>query len=75
MTTEDRARVERRLQQARIERIDRKLADVRMEQARQMEWAGVRLGVFARLKELDRKERSLIRQRQALAARTPEPQP
>lgn len=38
-----------------------RLAEIRTEQQRQMEFVGVRLGVLARLKELARDERRVLR--------------
>lgn len=39
-----------------------RLANVQHEQARQSEFAGLRLGVFTKLKELEREERKIQRQ-------------
>jgi hypothetical protein len=52
----------------RIERWNTKLAAVRVEQSRQIEFAGVRLGVFRRLDELGREERRILRQIEKLEA-------
>lgn len=44
-----------------IQRALDKLAEVRKEQQRQMQYAGERLGVIAKLRELGRQERRLVR--------------
>ena len=51
----------------KIKRTSDSLADVQKEKARQSEFAGVRFGVFARLKELERDERRLMRRLEALS--------
>lgn len=38
-----------------------RLEEIRSEQRRQSEFAGLRFGVFARLKELEREERRVLR--------------
>ena len=40
-----------------IQRLEQKLVDIRREQERQSEFAGLRLGVFKRLRELGAQER------------------
>jgi hypothetical protein len=45
----------------RLEAAQARLAAIRVEQQRQMSFAGERLGVFARLKELARDERQQMR--------------
>jgi hypothetical protein len=44
-----------------LERAEARLVAIRTEQARQSEFAGVRFGVFARLRELEREERRVLR--------------
>ena len=41
----------------RLERARARLTDIQIEQRRQMQFVGERLGVFARLRELEREQR------------------
>lgn len=42
---------------ATVEQAEQRLRDIRIEQARQTQFLGVRFGVFSKLKELAREER------------------
>lgn len=52
-----------------IERAQARLEEIRTEQRRQMQFAGERLGVFARLRELEREERRVLRRIERLQER------
>jgi hypothetical protein len=47
--------------ETKLERAQKRLAEIRAQQQRQMEHAGLRLGVFARLRELERDERRVLK--------------
>lgn len=55
-----------------LARAEARLADVHMEQRRQMEYVGVRLGVFRRLRELEREERRVSTRIERLRAKVAE---
>jgi hypothetical protein len=54
---------------SKVARLRSQLDAVRVERSRQMEFCGVRLGVFARLRELSNEETRILRQIDQLAER------